>query len=92
MPEDAGLCRGKSKARAAAPVSVLTDLDNGYALSLNLAIGSAPKSSGCCHTRTWRAFTAMTAGCADPATFVVGRDGLGSPLRRSGFPQAHGNR
>ena len=61
MPETQAFAE-KFKAEGAVPFPVLTDLDNGYALSLNLAIWVVPKFSSYWRTRTWRAFTAMMAG------------------------------
>ena len=68
----------KLQAEADAPFPVLTDLDNGYAMSLNLAIWLGPdiiqliSSSG----RDLTKFQGNDAWMVPiPATFVVGRDG-----------------
>jgi peroxiredoxin len=68
----------KFQAEANAPFPVLTDLDNGYAMSLNLAIWLGPdfiqliSSSG----RDLTKFQGNDAWMVPiPATFVVGRDG-----------------
>ena len=66
----------KFKAESGAPFPVLTDLDNGYALSLNLAIWLG--------TEIQRLLSYDMASFHGndgwvlpiPATFVVGRDGL----------------
>jgi peroxiredoxin len=69
---------GQFRAEANAPFPILTDLDNGYAMSLNLAIWLGPdfiqliSSSGRDLTR----FQGNDAWMVPiPATFVVGRDG-----------------
>ncbi|MEH2515989.1 peroxiredoxin [Bradyrhizobium sp. AZCC 1610] len=62
MPETQAYAE-KFKSEAEAPFPVLTDLDNGYALSLNLAIWLGTEIQRLLHTRTWRASRAMTAGC-----------------------------
>jgi peroxiredoxin len=61
MPETQTFAE-KFKAEGAVPFPILTDLDNGYALSLNLAIWLEQRFNSCWHTRTWRAFTVTTAG------------------------------
>jgi peroxiredoxin len=68
----------KFQTEANAPFPVLTDLDNGYAMSLNLAIWLGPdfiqliSSSG----RDLTKFQGNDAWMVPiPATFVVGRDG-----------------
>ena len=64
---------------AKAPFPILTDLDNGYAMSLNLAIWLGPdfiqliSNSG----RDVAKFQGNDAWMVPiPATFVVGRDGM----------------
>jgi peroxiredoxin len=66
------------RSEASAPFPVLTDLDNGYAMSLNLAIWLGPdfiqliSNSG----RDLAKFQGNNAWMVPiPATFVVGRDG-----------------
>lgn len=66
------------RSEAAAPFPVLTDLDNGYAMSLNLAIWLGPdfiqliSNSG----RDVAKFQGNDAWMVPiPATFVIGRDG-----------------
>ena len=67
------------KVEAKSPFPVLTDLDNGYALSLNLAVWLGPDVA--------REMTSIGRSLPDyqsndtwmlpiPATFVVGRDGI----------------
>lgn len=69
---------GKFQSEANAPFPVLTDLDNGYAMSLNLAIWLGPdfiqliSNSG----RDIAKFQGNDSWIVPiPATFVVGRDG-----------------
>ena len=81
------------KSEAGAPFPVLTDLDNGYALSLNLAIWLDARSSSCSPIWTCRIFTAMTAACCRFRDLRGRPRRPGeSPLRRSRFPQANGDR
>jgi peroxiredoxin len=67
------------KSEAKSPFPVLTDLDNGYALALNLAIWLGPELA---HELTAIGGTLPDYQGIDiwmlpiPATFVVGRDGL----------------
>ena len=84
------------KRDAASPFPVLTDMDNGYALSLNWPSGSGRILSACCPrtadllpeyqgNETWT--------LPIPATFVVGSGwNCPDPICRSGFPPAHGGR
>ena len=69
---------GKFKSDSAAPFPVLTDLDNGYALSLNLAIWLGAEIQ-----RLLSPMQDMAAFHGNegwvlpiPATFVIGRDGV----------------
>ena len=64
------------KSEAGAPFPVLTDLDNGYALSLNLAIWLGPEIQQLLSYLDLSDFHGNN-GCMlpIPATFVVGRDG-----------------
>jgi peroxiredoxin len=67
----------KFKAEAGAPFSVLTDLDNGYALSLNLAIWLGAEIERLLHYLDMRGFHGNDGWVLPiPATFVVGRDGI----------------
>src|SRR4029078_8794000 len=108
MPETQAYAE-KFKAEAGAPFSVLTDLDNGYALSLNLAIWLGSEIQRLLSYQDLASFHGNDGWVlAIPANLVVGRDGLGEAdrrhlgggprragegaLRRSGFPQAHGDR
>ncbi len=77
MPERQAYAEG-FKTEARAPFPILTDLDNGYAMSLNLAIWLGPdfiqliSNSG----RDVAKFQGNDAWMVPiPATFVVGRDG-----------------
>ena len=65
------------KADSAAPFPVLTDLDNGYALSLNLAIWLDAEVQQLLSYQDISSFHGND-GCVlpIPATFVVGRDGM----------------
>ncbi|MBR1187577.1 AhpC/TSA family protein [Bradyrhizobium sp. AUGA SZCCT0240] len=65
------------KSEAGAPFPVLTDLDNGYALSLNLAIWLGTEIQQLLSYLDLSDFHGND-GCMlpIPATFVVGRDGL----------------
>jgi peroxiredoxin len=68
---------GRFKAESGAPFPVLTDLDNGYALSLNLAIWLDVEIQGLLSDRDFAAFHGNDGGMLPiPATFVVGRDGV----------------
>jgi peroxiredoxin len=62
MPETQAYAE-KFKAEAAAPFPVLTDLDNGYALSLNLAIWLGTEIQRLLSYQDMASFHAMTAGC-----------------------------
>jgi peroxiredoxin len=65
------------KAEADAPFPVLTDLDNGYALSLNLAIWLGPEIEQLLSYLDMASFHGNDGWMLPiPATFVVGRDGL----------------
>jgi peroxiredoxin len=68
----------KFKASAAAPFPVLTDLDNGYALSLNLAIWLGEEIRELLSPmQDMPAFHGNDGWVLPiPATFVVGRDGM----------------
>jgi peroxiredoxin len=67
----------KFKADANAPFPVLTDLDNGYALSLNLAIWLGTEIQGLLSYQDLSDFHGNAGWMLPiPATFVVGRDGL----------------
>jgi peroxiredoxin len=76
MPETQAFA-GKFKAEAAAPFPVLTDLDNGYALSLNLAIWLGAEIQKLLSYHDMASFHGNEGWVLPiPATFVVGRDGL----------------
>jgi peroxiredoxin len=77
MPETQAFAR-KFKSDSSAPFPVLTDLDNGYALSLNLAIWlGAEIQKLLSPTYDMPAFHGNEGWVLPiPATFVVGRDGL----------------
>jgi peroxiredoxin len=76
MPETQSYA-GKFKADFAAPFSVLTDLDNGYALSLNLAIWFGAEIQKLLANQDMASFHGNDGWVLPiPATFVVGRDGL----------------
>jgi len=67
----------KFKSEAAAPFPVLTDLDNGYALSLNLAVWLGAEIERLLHYLDMRGFHGNDGWVLPiPATFVVGRDGI----------------
>jgi peroxiredoxin len=67
----------KFKAEADAPFPVLTDLDNGYALSLNLAIWLGTEIERLLSYQDMKHFHGNDGWVLPiPATFVVGRDGL----------------
>ena len=93
MPETQAYAE-KFKSEAEAPFPVLTDLDNGYALSLNLAIWLGSEIQQLLSYQDMASFQGNDGWVLPiPATFVVGRDGLVKARfvdRR--FPQAHGNR
>ena len=77
MPETQAFA-GKFKSDSGAPFPVLTDLDNGYALSLNLAIwlGSAIQKL-LSPMQDMPSFHGNDGWVLPiPATFVVGRDGI----------------
>ena len=70
---------GELKYEAKAPFPVLTDLDNGYAMSLNLAIWVGAEMEKCLadRARDLPAYQGNDAWMLPiPATFVVGTDGL----------------
>ena len=68
---------GKFKADSGAPFPVLTDLDNGYALSLNLAIWLGTEIQQLLSYQDLASFHGNDGWVLPiPATFVVGRDGL----------------
>jgi peroxiredoxin len=65
------------KAEAAVPFPVLTDLDNGYALSLNLAIWLGTEIQRLLSHQDLARFHGNDGWVLPiPATFVIGRDGL----------------
>ena len=67
----------KFKGEWGAPFPVLTDLDNGYALSLNLAIWLGTEIKALLSHQNLAAFHGNDGWMLPiPATFVVGRDGL----------------
>jgi peroxiredoxin len=67
----------KFKAEAGAPFPVLTDLDNGYALSLNLAIWLGGEIRELLSYQDLASYHGNDGWVLPiPATFVVGRDGL----------------
>jgi peroxiredoxin len=67
----------KFKSEANAPFPVLTDLDNGYALSLNLAIWLGSEIQQLLSYQDMSSFHGNDGWVLPiPATFVVGRDGL----------------
>ena len=67
----------KFKSDADAPFPVLTDLDNGYALSLNLAIWLGTEIQQLLSYQDMTSFHGNDGWMLPiPATFVVGRDGL----------------
>jgi peroxiredoxin len=68
---------GRFKSDSGAPFPVLTDLDNGYALSLNLAIWLGPEIQQLLSYLDLSDFHGNDGWVLPiPATFVVGRDGL----------------
>ena len=76
MPETQAYAE-KFKVEAAAPFPVLTDLDNGYALSLNLAIWLGSEIQRLLSYQDIASFQGNDGWVLPiPATFVVGRDGL----------------
>ena len=65
------------KAESGAPFPVLTDLDNGYALSLNLAIWLGTEIQGPLSYQDMTRFHGNDGWVLPiPAVFVIGRDGL----------------
>jgi peroxiredoxin len=67
----------KFQSEADAPFPVLTDLDNGYALSLNLAIWLGTEIERLLSHQDMKHFHGNDGWVLPiPATFVVGRDGL----------------
>jgi peroxiredoxin len=67
----------KFKAESGAPFPVLTDLDNGYALSLNLAIWLGPEIQELLSYQDLASYHGNEGWVLPiPAAFVVGRDGL----------------
>lgn len=67
----------KFKSEANAPFPVLTDLDNGYALSLNLAVWLGSEIQQLLSYQDMSSFHGNDGWMLPiPATFVVGRDGL----------------
>jgi peroxiredoxin len=76
MPETQPFAE-KFKSEANAPFPVLTDLDNGYALSLNLAIWLGSEIQQLLSYQDMSSFHGNDGWVLPiPATFVVGRDGL----------------
>lgn len=76
MPETQAYTE-KFKSEAEAPFPVLTDLDNGYALSLNLAIWLGTEIQQLLSYQDMANFQGNDGWMLPiPATFVVGRDGL----------------
>ena len=68
---------GKFKSDSGAPFPVLTDLDNGYALSLNLAIWLGSEIQQLLSNQDMASFHGNDGWMLPiPASFVVGRDGL----------------
>ena len=73
---DAEICR-EIQGRGGAPFPILTDLDNGYALSLNLAIWLGTEIQRLLAYLDLASFHGNDGWVLPiPATFVVGRDGL----------------
>jgi peroxiredoxin len=67
----------KFKTEASAPFPVLTDLDNGYALSLNLAIWLGVEIKRLLSYLDMASFHGNDGWVLPiPATFVIGRDGI----------------
>jgi peroxiredoxin len=76
MPETQAFA-GKFKTDSGAPFPVLTDLDNGYALSLNLAIWLGPEIQKLLSYQDMASFHGNEGWVLPiPATFVIGRDGM----------------
>src|SRR6266568_2142494 len=76
MPEVQAFTR-KFKVDSGAPFPVLTDLDNGYALSLNLAIWLGTEIQRLLSYQNMSSFHGNDGWVLPiPATFVVGRDGM----------------
>jgi peroxiredoxin len=76
MPEKAQFTE-HLKAEAHAPFPILTDLDNGYALSLNLAIWLGSEIQQLLSYQDMAKFHGNDAWMLPiPAVFVVGRDGI----------------
>src|SRR5205085_8040041 len=76
MPETQAYAE-KFKAEAGAPFPVLTDLDNGYALSLNLAIWLGTEIQQLLSYQDMASFYGNDGWVLPiPATFVVGQDGV----------------
>jgi peroxiredoxin len=76
MPETQRFTR-QFKSEAGMPFPVLTDLDNGYALSLNLAIWLGSEIQELLSYLDMAAFHGNDSWMLPiPATFIVGRDGL----------------
>jgi peroxiredoxin len=68
---------GQFKAEANVPFPVLTDLDNGYSLSLNLAIWLGSEIQQLLSYQDMSSFHGNDGWLLPiPATFVIGRDGL----------------
>ncbi|WP_256806471.1 MULTISPECIES: peroxiredoxin-like family protein [unclassified Bradyrhizobium] len=68
---------GQLKAEAGAPFPILTDLDNGYALSLDLAIWLGTEIQGLLSYQDMNKFHGNDGWMLPiPAVFVVGRDGI----------------
>ena len=76
MPETQAFT-GKFRAESSVPFPVLTDLDNGYALSLNLAIWLGAEIQRLLSYQDLAEFHGNDGWVLPiPATFVVGRDGI----------------
>jgi peroxiredoxin len=76
MPETQAFA-GEFKQESDAPFPVLTDLDNGYALSLNLAIWLGAEIQKLLSYQDMASFHGNEGWVLPiPATFVVGRDGV----------------
>jgi len=76
MPETQAYTR-QLKAESGAPFPILTDLDNGYALSLNLAIWLGAEIQGLLSYQDMAKFHGNDGWMLPiPAVFVVGRDGI----------------
>ena len=76
MPETQAYTR-QLKAESGAPFPILTDLDNGYALSLNLAIWLGAEIQSLLSYQDMAKFHGNDGWMLPiPAVFVVGRDGL----------------